>query len=69
MRVLLRNEQQLSCMEVVTATFNPDDDELILENTENYVTVSGITAANSRSILYALFQNGTADLSMYRSDI
>lgn len=69
MRVLLNNCGALHCMEVITAAVSAEDDELILENAENYVTVSGIVRANAEAAVRALFQEGKADLTMYQSDI
>lgn len=69
MRVLLNNCGALRCMEVITATVSAEDDELILENAESYVTVSGIVRANAEAAVRVLFQDGKADLTMYQSDI
>lgn len=69
MRVLLSNNGALHCMEVMAAEVRGEDDELVLENSESYVTVSGIVRANAEAAVRALFQEGKADLTMYQSDI
>lgn len=69
MRVLLNNSGELHCMEVVTASVHPEDNELILENAENYVTVSGISRINAEIAVRTLYSDGMVDLTMYRSDI
>jgi len=69
MRVLLNNSGTLHCMEVVTATVCAEDHELTLENTESYVTVSGIVRANAEAAVRTLYQEGKVDLTMYQSDI
>ena len=69
MRVLLNNCGALHCMEVVTAAVSAEDDELILENEQSYVTVSGIVRANAEAAVRTLFLEGRADLTMYQSDI
>lgn len=69
MRVLLNNCGALHCMEVVTAAVSAEDDELILENEQSYVTVSGIVRANAEAAVRTPFLEGRADLTMYQSDI
>lgn len=69
MRVLLQNSGALHCMEVVTASVNAKDNELILENTESYVTVSGIGRINAEIAVRTLYDEGMANLTMYQSDI
>ena len=69
MRVLLSNDGALHCMEVVAAEVRAEDHELVLENSESFVTVSGIVRANAEAAVRTLFQEGKADLTMYPSDI
>lgn len=69
MRVLLQNSGTLHCVEVVTASVHAEDNELILENTESYVTVSGIGRINAEIALRTLYEEGMVDLTMYQSDI
>ena len=69
MRVLLSSNGTIHCMEVCTAQIYPDSDELTLENSENSVTVSGITQRNAESAIRTLFREGAVDLSMYPSDL
>ena len=69
MRVLLKNDGVLHCMKVEHAYVCPDDNELILENADQYVTVSNITPHNAEAAVRFLFQEGMADLTLYDSDI
>ncbi len=69
MRVLLRSDGALHCMEVLTAAVCPEDNELTLENAETCVTVSGIVRANAEAAIRELYREGKVDLTMYPSDI
>lgn len=69
MRVLLQNSGCLYCMEVLTASVQPEDNELVLENPESCVTVSGIGRFNAESAVRTLYSEGMVDLTMYQSDI
>lgn len=71
MRVLLRNSENgsLACMEVLSASFSDEDNELTLENSETLITVSGITRGNADAAIRMLYAEGKVDLSMYESDI
>lgn len=69
MRVLLQNSGCLSCMEVLTASVQPEDNELVLENPESCVTVSGIGQINAERAVRTLYSEGMVDLTMYQSDI
>lgn len=69
MRVLLQNSGALHCMEVLTASVCAEDNELILENLENCVTISGIGRINAEIAVRTLYSDGMVDLTMYQSDI
>jgi hypothetical protein len=69
MRVLLSNNGTIHCIEAYTVLVCPENDELTLENSETFVTVSGICQRHAEAAVRTLFREGMVDLSMYRSDV
>ncbi len=69
MRVLLSNNGTIHCMEACTVLVCPENEELTLENSETFVTVSGISKREAEVAVRTLFREGKVDLSMYRSDV
>ncbi len=69
MRVLLSNNGTIHCMEAYTALVCPENEELTLENSETFITVSGIRQREAEAAVRTLYREGMVDLSMYHSDI
>lgn len=71
MRVLLRSADrtELHCIKVYAAGYVPEDGELILENEDCQIVVSGISQYNAEAAIRALYTDGKADLSAYPTDL
>lgn len=69
MRVLLKKtDDSLCCMELTKVTYDPESQELSLENMEEVVVISDIDETNARYFTMELYRSGLANLTSYRSD-
>ena len=69
MRVLMKKtDGSLCCMEIIKVSYDPEEQELTLENMEEVVVVSEITAVNASAAIRLLYGNGMADLTAYETD-
>ena len=69
MRALMKKtDGSLCCMELTKASYDPEEQELTLENMEEVVVISNITPGNANSAIYKLYTEGMADFTAYESD-
>ena len=69
MRALIRDKSDhtLIVIEVYEACYNPEENELYLYSPDNDYCVEGIVQVNADSAFTDLFENGKADLSIYKA--
>lgn len=69
MRVLMKKtDGSLCCMELTKAGYDPEKQELTLENMEEVVVVAGIASANADDAIRQLYTAGIADLTAFEAD-
>lgn len=71
MRVLLKNFSNGTnrCMQVTEMYYNPEDEELMVENQENLVTLTGVPRVNAEMLIRTLYSEGSVDLTLYHNDL